>query len=61
MGVLVGGEGEEDDGPGGQLAARGPPTIRNADMFTLRFRDYPKLPKFFRHRNAIVLISPPAE
>jgi hypothetical protein len=34
---------------------------RNADMFTLRFRDYPKLPKFVRHRNAIALISPPAE
>jgi hypothetical protein len=34
---------------------------RNADMFTLRFRDYPKLPKFVRHRNAIALISPPTE
>ena len=34
---------------------------RNGDMFTLRFRDYPKLPKFVRHRNAIALISPPAE
>jgi hypothetical protein len=34
---------------------------RNADMFTLRYRDYPKLPKFVRHRNAIALISPPAE
>jgi hypothetical protein len=34
---------------------------RNADMFTLRFRDYPKLPKFVRHQNAIALISPPAE
>ena len=34
---------------------------RNGDMFTLRFRDYPKLPKFIRHRNAIALISPPAE
>jgi hypothetical protein len=30
-------------------------------MFTLRFRDYPKLPKFVRHRNAIALISPPPE
>jgi hypothetical protein len=34
---------------------------RNADMFTLRFRDYPKLPKFVRHRNAIALISHPAD
>jgi hypothetical protein len=34
---------------------------RNGDMFTLRFRDYPKLPKFVRHRNAIALMSPAAE
>jgi hypothetical protein len=34
---------------------------RDGDMLTLRFRDYPKLPKFFRHRNAIALMSPPAE
>ena len=34
---------------------------RNGDMFTLRFRDYRKLPKFVRHRNAIALMSPPAE
>ena len=34
---------------------------RNGDMFTLRFRDYPKLPKFVRHRAAVALISPPAE
>ena len=34
---------------------------RNGDTFTLRFRDYPKLPKFVRHRNAIALISTPAE
>jgi hypothetical protein len=34
---------------------------RDGDMFTLRFRDYPKLPKFVRHRNAIALMSPPAE
>ena len=34
---------------------------RKGDMFTLRFRDYPKLPKFARHRNAIALMSPPAE
>jgi hypothetical protein len=30
---------------------------RNGDMLTLRFRDYPKLPKFSRHRAAVVLIS----
>jgi hypothetical protein len=34
---------------------------RNGDMFTLRFRDYPKLPKFVRHRTAIALMSTPAE
>jgi hypothetical protein len=34
---------------------------RTGDMFTLRFRDYPKLPKFVRHRNAIALMSTPAE
>jgi len=34
---------------------------RDGDMFTLRFRDYPKLPKFARHRTAIALMSPPAE
>jgi len=34
---------------------------RNGDMFTLRFRDHPKLPKFVRHRSAIALMSPPAE
>ena len=34
---------------------------RNGDMFTLRYRDYPKLPKFVRHRAAIALMSPPAE
>ena len=34
---------------------------RNGDMFTLRYRDYPKLPKFVRHRNAIALMSVPAE
>jgi hypothetical protein len=34
---------------------------RAGDMFTLRFRDYPKLPKFVRHRTAIALMSPPAE
>ena len=34
---------------------------RDGDMFTLRFRDYPKLPKFVRHRSAIALMSPAAE
>lgn len=34
---------------------------RTGDTFTLRFRDYPKLPKFVRHRAAIALMSPPAE
>jgi hypothetical protein len=31
---------------------------RKDDMLTLRFRDYPRLPKFFRHRSAIALMSP---
>jgi hypothetical protein len=31
---------------------------RSGDMLTLRFRDYPKLPKFARHRAAVALISP---
>jgi hypothetical protein len=34
---------------------------RKDDMFTLRFRDYPKIPKFIRHRSAIALMSPPTE
>jgi hypothetical protein len=34
---------------------------RKDDMFTLRFRDYPKIPKFVRHRSAIALMSPPTE
>ena len=34
---------------------------RKDDMFTLRFRDYPKIPRFVRHRSAIALMSPPAE
>jgi hypothetical protein len=34
---------------------------RKDDMFSLRFRDYPKIPKFVRHRSAIALMSPPAE
>jgi hypothetical protein len=31
------------------------------DVFTLRYRDYPKLPKFFRHRSSIALMNPPSE
>jgi hypothetical protein len=34
---------------------------RKDDVFTLRFRDYPKLPKFFRHRSGIALMNPPNE
>ena len=34
---------------------------RKDDVFTLRFRDYPQLPKFFRHRSAIALMNPPGE
>ncbi len=30
---------------------------RDGDMLTLRFRDYPKLPRFSRHRAAVALIS----
>jgi hypothetical protein len=30
---------------------------RTGDMLTLRYRDYPKLPKFFRHRSAVALMS----
>ena len=32
---------------------------RQGDMLSLRFRDYPKLPKFVRHRAAVALISTP--
>jgi hypothetical protein len=31
---------------------------RDGDMLTLRFRDYPKLPKFSRHKAAVALICP---
>jgi hypothetical protein len=31
---------------------------RKDDMLTLRFRDFPRLPRFFRHRTAVALISP---
>jgi hypothetical protein len=34
---------------------------RTGDMFMLRFREYPKLPKFVRHRAAVALMSSPAE
>jgi hypothetical protein len=34
---------------------------RKDDMLTLRFRDYPRLPKFFRHRSAVALMSPPSD
>jgi hypothetical protein len=34
---------------------------RKDDGFTLRYRDFPKLPKFFRHRSSIALMSPPGE
>jgi hypothetical protein len=30
---------------------------RNGDMLTMHFRDFPKLPKFARHRAAVALIS----
>jgi hypothetical protein len=33
---------------------------RKDDVFTLRYRDYPKLPKFFRHRSSIALMNPPS-
>jgi len=31
---------------------------RDGDMLTLRFRDYPKLPKFARHKTAVALVCP---
>jgi hypothetical protein len=33
---------------------------RNGDLLTLTHRDYPRVPKFVRHRSAIALISAPA-
>jgi hypothetical protein len=33
---------------------------RKDDVFTLRYRDYPSLPKFFRHRSGIALMCPQA-
>jgi len=48
-----------DDHPAKSLSSE---TKCNATGFllTLRFRDYPKLPKFARHRTALALMSPPA-
>jgi hypothetical protein len=34
---------------------------RKGDSFTLRYRDYPHLPKFVRHRSGIALMSPPTD
>jgi hypothetical protein len=34
---------------------------RKDDVFTLRYRDFPKLTKFFRHRSAIALMNPPSD
>jgi hypothetical protein len=34
---------------------------RKDDVFTLRFRDFPNLPRFVRHRSAIALMNPPSE
>jgi hypothetical protein len=34
---------------------------RKDEMLTLRFRDYPRLPRFFRHRTAVALMSPAAD
>jgi hypothetical protein len=31
---------------------------RKDDMLTLRYRDYPRLPRFFRHCTAVALMSP---
>ena len=34
---------------------------RKDDLLTLRFRDYPRLPKFFRHHSAVALMSPASD
>ena len=34
---------------------------RKGDTFTLQYRDYPHLPKFFRHRSGIAMMSPPTD
>jgi hypothetical protein len=33
---------------------------RTDDLLTLRYRDYPTLPKFYRHFRAVALLSQPA-
>ena len=35
-------------------------TDRTDDLLTLRYRDYLKLPKFYRHYRAVALLSQPA-
>jgi len=54
--------------PGHLVVAQEPPEYgwweavviaRDGDKVTLRYRDYPGLPKFVRHRSAIALMSPP--
>jgi hypothetical protein len=34
---------------------------REGDMLTLRYRDFPRMPKFVRHRSAVALIGAPAQ
>jgi hypothetical protein len=34
---------------------------QQGDTFTLRYRDYPHLPKFVRHRSGIALMNPPTD
>jgi hypothetical protein len=34
---------------------------RKGDTFTLQYRDYPHLPKFFRHRSGIAMMCPPTD
>ena len=34
---------------------------RMYDTFSLRYRDYPHLPKFVRHRTGIAMMSPPTD
>ncbi|MCC8952712.1 hypothetical protein H8B02_04285 [Bradyrhizobium sp. Pear77] len=33
---------------------------RKDDLLTLRYRDYPKVPRFYRHHRAVALLSPSA-
>lgn len=33
---------------------------RKGDLLTLRYRDYPKVPRFYRHHRAVALLSPSA-